>query len=115
MTGWFRISVDASVDATLRARLHIDLVGADLRRTGPADEVPPIAVVHTPRIPQSGYRAYPWVDHIADKVGAVFVRAIFAWHGELEAMLQRQGGETARGPDARGGCDGSRPLYGPGP
>jgi hypothetical protein len=55
-------------------RFHIDLVGSDLRMTGEPDEVPAIAQVDMPELQQKGYRAYPLVDHIADKVAATFER-----------------------------------------
>jgi hypothetical protein len=51
---------------------HIDLVGSDLRMTGEPDDVPPIAQLDIPELQQKGYRAYPLVDHVADKVVATF-------------------------------------------
>ncbi len=42
------------------------------------ENVPPLARVAMPDVEQHGYRAYPLVDHIADKVAAIFER-----HGEL--------------------------------
>ena len=40
--------------------------------TGQPEEVPPIARIVMPAVEQSGYRAYPLVDHVADKVAATF-------------------------------------------
>ncbi len=53
---------------------HIDLVGSDLRMTGEPEDVPPLARTVIPDVEQHGYRAYPLVDHIADKVVAMFQR-----------------------------------------
>ena len=39
--------------------------------------MPPLAAIAMPDVSQHGYRAYPLVDHIADKVAATFER-----HGE---------------------------------
>lgn len=55
----------------------MDLVGSDLRMTGEPDDVPPLARGVIPEVEQRGYRAYPLVDHIADKVAAIYER-----HGE---------------------------------
>jgi len=69
-----RISVDAYVGPSIWAQFHIDLVGSDLRMTGQPDEVPPIAIVRMRQVQQNGYLAYPLVDHVADKVCAIFQR-----------------------------------------
>ena len=69
-----RLRVDANVGPSIWAQFHIDLVGSDLRMTGQPDEVPSIAIVRMPQIKQDGYLAYPLVDHVADKVCAVFQR-----------------------------------------
>ena len=42
--------------------------------TGQPDNVPPLARVLMPDIEQHGYRAYPLVDHTADKIGAIVQR-----------------------------------------
>jgi hypothetical protein len=51
---------------------RIDLVGSDLRMIGEPDDVPPIAQLDLPELQQKGYRAYPLVDHVADKICATF-------------------------------------------
>jgi hypothetical protein len=38
--------------------------------TGQPDDVPPLARGVIPEVDQRGYRAYPLVDHVADKVAA---------------------------------------------
>lgn len=54
--------------------LHVDLVGEDLRMTSDPEYVPPLARVVMPDVEQHGYLAYPLVDHVADKVCAIFER-----------------------------------------
>ena len=56
------------------AEFHVDLSGSDLRITGHPDDVPPIARGIIPSVEQSGYRAYPLADHVADKVAATYER-----------------------------------------
>ena len=79
-----RLPVTAIVGATVWASFHVDLAGEDLRMTGRPDDVPPLARVLMPGIQQHGYRAYPLVDHIADKLAAIFER-----HGTLRAPSTR--------------------------
>jgi hypothetical protein len=69
-----RLPAAASVGGTLWVAFHVDLVGSDLLMTGTPDEVPALARVSMPNLEQHGYRAYPLVDHIADKVAATFQR-----------------------------------------
>jgi hypothetical protein len=40
--------------------------------TGDPEDVPPLARVVMPDVEQHGYRAYPLVDHVADKACAIF-------------------------------------------
>ena len=42
--------------------------------TGDPEDVPPLARVVMPDVEQHGYRAYPLVDHVADKACAIFER-----------------------------------------
>ncbi|MGH3026492.1 MAG: nucleotidyl transferase AbiEii/AbiGii toxin family protein, partial [Gaiellaceae bacterium] len=72
-----RLPVKAFVGNTAWAEFHVDLVGSDLRMTGTPEDVPPLARVVMPNVDQHGYRAYPLVDHVADKVAAIYER-----HGE---------------------------------
>ncbi len=69
-----RLPVRAYVGTTEWARFHIDLLGSDIVMTGTPENVPPLARVAIPDIEQHGYRAYPLVDHIADKIAAIFQR-----------------------------------------
>ena len=79
-----RLPVSAYVGATIWVEFHVDLVGSDLRMTGEPEDVPPLARVVMPEVEQHGYRAYPLVDHIADKVAATFER-----HGDREIPSTR--------------------------
>jgi hypothetical protein len=67
-----RLPVVAYIGTTIWASFRVDLVGPDVRMTGEPESVPPLARVAMPDIDQHGYRAYPLVDHIADKVVAMF-------------------------------------------
>lgn len=69
-----RFPVTAYVGATQWAQFHVDLVGTDLRVIGEPDEVPAIANVDMSNIDQVGYRVYPLIDHVADKVMAIVER-----------------------------------------
>lgn len=79
-----RIPVTAYVGATQWAKFHVDLVGADVRMTGVPEDVPALARVAMPDVEQHGYRAYPLVDHIADKIAAIFQR-----YGQTQAPSTR--------------------------
>ncbi len=70
-TGGARYPLTAWVGATRWATFHVDLVGIGVRMTGVPDYVPPVAAISVPGIDQPGYRAYPLVDHIADKIAAI--------------------------------------------
>lgn len=69
-----RIPVTAYVGTAVWASFHVDLVGSDIRMTGQPDAVPPLARVLMPDVEQHGYRAYPLVDHITDKINAIVQR-----------------------------------------
>ncbi|MGZ8513873.1 MAG: nucleotidyl transferase AbiEii/AbiGii toxin family protein [Candidatus Limnocylindrales bacterium] len=69
-----RLPATAYVGTASWASFHVDLVGSDMRMTGQPDNVPPLARVLMPDIEQHGYRAYPLVDHIADKISAIVQR-----------------------------------------
>ncbi|MGH2862970.1 MAG: nucleotidyl transferase AbiEii/AbiGii toxin family protein [Solirubrobacteraceae bacterium] len=67
-----RLPVDAYVGGTVWASFHVDLVGSDLRMTGQPEDMPALARVAIPEVSQSGYKVYPLVDHVADKMVATF-------------------------------------------
>jgi hypothetical protein len=69
-----RLPVAAYIGATQWASFHVDLVGSEITMTGEPESVPPLAPVAMPDVEQHGYRAYPLVDHIADKLAATFDR-----------------------------------------
>ncbi len=67
-----RLPVRAYIGDTVWASFHVDLVGADIRMTGQPENMPAIARVSMPSVEQHGYRVYPLIDHVADKVVATF-------------------------------------------
>lgn len=67
-----RLPVRAYIGETVWASFHVDLVGADIRMTGQPENMPAIARVSMPSVEQHGYRVYPLIDHVADKVAATF-------------------------------------------
>ena len=69
-----RIPVVAHIGATEWCRFHVDLSGDELRMTGEPEHVPPLAPLALSGLAQHGYRAYPLVDHIADKIPATVQR-----------------------------------------
>jgi len=69
-----RLPATSIIGATTWVSFHVDLVGADLRMTGQPDDVPPLARGVIPNVAQRGYRAYPLVDHVADKIAATYER-----------------------------------------
>ena len=69
-----RLPIAAYVGPAVWVEFHVDLVGADIVMTGTPDDVPPLAPITMPDFEQRGYRAYPLVDHIADKITATLQR-----------------------------------------
>jgi hypothetical protein len=67
-----RVPIQALIGPTVWVSFHVDLVGAGVGMTGEPDEVPALARVGMPDLEQTGYRAYPLVDHITDKIVATF-------------------------------------------
>jgi hypothetical protein len=67
-----RLPATAYIGPSVWAEFHVDLAGSYLRMTGEPEPVPPLARVSMPNVEQHGYRVYPLVDHIADKVVATF-------------------------------------------
>jgi hypothetical protein len=67
-----RWPVVARIGASPWTRFHVDVVG-DLRElTGVPDPVPALTPVELPGLIRPGYQAYPIVDHIADKICAMY-------------------------------------------
>jgi hypothetical protein len=69
-----RLPVTVLVGAPVWANFHVDLVGESVVMTGIPDDVPPLISITLPGLDRPGYRAYPLVDHVADKVCAIFTR-----------------------------------------
>jgi hypothetical protein len=69
-----RMPINSVIGATTWVVFHVDVVGSDLRMTGQPEDVPPLARGVISEVEQRGYRAYPLVDHVADKVAATYER-----------------------------------------
>jgi hypothetical protein len=67
-----RVPIRALIGTTEWARFHVDLVGPEVTMTGVPAQMPALARVTMPDVEQRGYRVYPLVDHVADKVAATF-------------------------------------------
>lgn len=114
-TGGVRLPVNAFVGNTEWAAFHVDLVGEDLRMTGEPEDVPPLARVVMPDVEQHGYRAYPLVDHVADKACAIFERmgAVVVLGGIWEEESARScSGPTGLAWSAREGQPGDAMRHG---
>jgi hypothetical protein len=79
-----RLPVAVFIGVTRWVEFRVDLVGAGVRMTGEPEDVPPLARIDMPDVEQQGYRAYPLVDHVADKLAATFDR-----YGQMEAPSTR--------------------------
>ena len=79
-----RVPVKAVIGATGWVEFHVDIIGSDMRMTGQPDDVPPVARGVIPHVDQTGYKAYPLVDHVADKVAATYER-----HGDQQVPSTR--------------------------
>ena len=69
-----RVPIRALIGPTDWARFHVDLLGNEVTMTGTPEQMPALARVAMPDVEQRGYRVYPLVDHIADKIAATFDR-----------------------------------------
>lgn len=79
-----RLPAKAYIGTTVWAAFPVDLLGSEVTMTGEPESVPALARVVMPCIEQHGYRAYPLVDHVADKVAATFDR-----YGDTQAPSTR--------------------------
>jgi Nucleotidyl transferase AbiEii toxin, Type IV TA system len=73
-TSGVRVPIRALIGPTDWARFHVDLVGNEVTMTGAPEQMPALARVTMPDVEQHGYRVYPLVDHVADKIAATFDR-----------------------------------------
>ena len=80
----FRLPVNGRIGTTTWLAFHVELVGSDVRMTGQPESVPPLAAGFIPEIEQHSYRAYPLVDHVADKVAATY-----QGHGDMRRPSTR--------------------------
>lgn len=65
-----RVPIVARIGTRDWSRFHVDLVGGQAGMTGVPDRVPALARINLADVPQPDYRAWPLVDHIADKIAA---------------------------------------------
>ena len=73
-----------TIGTTLWIAFCVDLVGPEIVMTGHPDDVPSLARGVISQVERSGYRAYQLVDHIADKVAAMY-----ELHGEARVPSTR--------------------------
>jgi hypothetical protein len=69
-----RVPVTAAIGTTSWAKFHVDIVAETVRMTGTPDDVTPLIPDIIPGLTRPHYRAYPLVDHIADKIAAILER-----------------------------------------
>jgi hypothetical protein len=69
-----RVPIRSLIGPTDWMRFHVDLVGNEVTMTGAPEQMPALARVTMPDVAQRGYRVYPLVDHVADKIAATFDR-----------------------------------------
>jgi Nucleotidyl transferase AbiEii toxin, Type IV TA system len=69
-----RLPVKSLIGVTTWSGFHVDLVGSDLLMTGQPEDVPPLVQGAIPEVTQHGYKVYPLIDHVADKVAATYER-----------------------------------------
>ena len=67
-----RLRVTAYTGQQVFEQFRIDLAGEKVRMTGTPEDVAALARIDLPDVEQKGYRAYPLVDHVADKIAATF-------------------------------------------
>lgn len=66
-----RLPVTATIGGAIWSSFHVDLVSG-LTMIGKPDRVAALAPLGLPSVKQGGYLAYPLIDHIADKVAAMY-------------------------------------------
>jgi len=66
-----RVPITATIGTTPWATFHVDIVADTVRMTGTPDDVSPLIPNLIPGLDRPHYRAYPLVDHVADKIAAI--------------------------------------------
>lgn len=69
-----RLRVTATIGTKLWAAFHVDAVAEGIHMVGQPDQVPPLTDVDVLDRDRAQWRAYPLVDHVADKVCAILER-----------------------------------------
>lgn len=72
--GGLRLPARCFIGTTRWAAFHVDLVGDGTRMTGSPDDVSSLTSITLPGGDRVSYRAYPLVDHVADKTCAILQR-----------------------------------------
>ena len=67
-----RLPITARIGATSWSEFHVDIVGLGVTMTGVIEIVPALARVMIPDVTQPPYQVYPLVDHVADKLAAMY-------------------------------------------
>ena len=69
-----RIKVQSFIGTKIWAAFQVDLVGDGIQMTGEPDTVLPLTAIEIGDQERAPWRAYPLVDHVADKVCAILER-----------------------------------------
>lgn len=73
-TAGTRVPIDARVGTATWTKFHVDIVADGVVMTGQPDDVSALTSTLIPGLLQPTYRAYPLLDHIADKTCAILER-----------------------------------------
>jgi hypothetical protein len=69
-----RLKMTASIGTKIWTAFQVDVVADGIVMTGRPEVVPPLTAVHIGDGERNPWRAYPLVDHVADKVCGIFER-----------------------------------------
>jgi hypothetical protein len=72
--GGTRVPINSRLGTTTWSQFHVDIVAEGVVMIGRPDEVSALTAISMPGLTQPTYRAYPLLDHIADKVCAILER-----------------------------------------
>ncbi len=69
-----RVPINARIGTATWTKFHVDIVADGVVMTGEPDDVPALTTIAMPGLPQPTFRAYPLLDHVADKTCAILER-----------------------------------------
>jgi len=72
--GGIRVPITARIGTAIWTKFRVDVVADGVVMTGEPDDVSALTTTAMPGLPQPTYRAYPLLDHIADKTCAILER-----------------------------------------